>query len=567
MLDKCYLLLEKNKMKKSYSVAIILAVILHVAILLRVPGLGSTYYQDEYKWAQIVAKGSPMAGILPHPPLSEKIFVTTDRVFGNDNLRMTPFIFSLLNVVLMFFVAKFIFGRRVALVSVFLFAISYYSILASNMVDTDGQILPFLFLASAYAYLRWMRGARHIWLIIAIISVALGFLTKMSFIIPAIALVIDFIWAHSNKISKKFVLMTAGSLVVIVGLMFVLVLYANKIFTSFNLSSAIEYWEHFMVFSNRNWGQTFIQLAKSVLYLSPLLILPVFLTTREIFKKARLFYIFSVVGLLFYLVLFDFSGGALDRYFQFLIVPLCIIAGAVFVKALDGEDRVSKWAIILGIVSVAAVLLLQFIPHAVFPLHPKSAWISRAISLRWNFVFPFSGGSGPLGFYMSWLFMMVSWVVMIILAALVWFKAKNRKAWLLIFVMLGISYNVMFTEEYLVGAVNGRTRVLLSDSLSYIKNNPDIKKVTTYNDIGGFEIMKMDKYRKRLYIDPKFDVNEKVKSLNMYKEHYLVINIPQLESDTVYKRYFDSCTPVFKETSGQITATVLDCRNIPDVKI
>lgn len=554
-------------MKKSYSIAILLLVIIIVAALLRIPGLKSTYYQDEYKWAQIVAKGSPMAGILPHPPLSEKIFVTTDRLFGNDNLRLTPFIFSLINILMIFFVVKLVFDRRTALVSAGLFAISYYSILASNMVDTDGQILPFLFLAASYAYLRWMKGARHIWLVVAIVSVALGFLTKMSFIIPALALVIDFLWAHSNKISKKFVLMTAGSLVVIGGLLVIILLNASKIFPSFNLSSAVEYWEHFMVFSNRNWGQTFIQLAKSVLYLSPLLILPVFLTTKEIFKKARLFYIFSVIGLLFYLVAFDFSLGALDRYFQFLIVPLCIIAGAVFVKILDKEERVPRFAVLLAVIFAVGILLLQFIPHIVFPLHPKSAWIGRALSLQWNFVFPFSGGSGPLGFYMSWLFMTLSWLVMAGLVIFALVKSKYQKVLMVLFVALGVSYNLMFTEEYLVGAVNGRTRVLLADSLAYIKNNPEITKVTTYNDIGGFELMKMDKYRKRLYIDPKFDVNEKVKNLNAYKEHYLVINIPELESDTVYKRYFDSCTPVFKEKSGQITATVLDCRNIPDVKI
>jgi hypothetical protein len=279
-------------------------------------------------------------------------------------------------------------------------------------------------------------------------------------------------------------------------------------------------------------------------------------------------WLFLGVGLIFYLVLFDFSIGALDRYLQYLIVPLCIIVAPIFVRTFREDIRpVPYWFFQTIAVLALGLFALQLVSHFAPPLYPKTEFVSRAAQLKWNFVFPFNGGSGPLGFYMSFLFMAATWVVGIALVALIYFKKHLRKSLMLALIVIGLLYNAMFLEEYLFGKVYGSTRTLLKDAIGYIQNNDSIKMVTTYNDIGGYELRMMGKYRKRLYIDPKFDIQEKLTSLNTYKEHYLVVEIPTIDKDTIYARYFATCSPMYRETSRKISATVYDCTKAPDISL
>ena len=132
--------------------------------------------------------------------------------------------------------------------------------------------------------------------------------------------------------------------------------------------------------------------------------------------------------------------------------------------------------------------------------------------------------------------------------------------------MLGILYNGVFIEEYLFGKINGSAPKLVYAAAKFIKNDSGIKKVTVYNDNGGYNIMETGKYHKRLYIDPKFDINNKIQTLNAYKEFYLVIDIPHIDSSTVYAKYFSSCETIYNEKSGEINSFIYDCRNAPDVR-
>ena len=74
-----------------------------------------------------------------------------------------------------------------------------------------------------------------------------------------------------------------------VGLVAILFL-AKFIFPFFNLEYSFNYWKHFANssgFLDRGWFQTFIQFAKSVLYTSPLLLLPIFFVDKEMPPAAQ----------------------------------------------------------------------------------------------------------------------------------------------------------------------------------------------------------------------------------------------------------------------------------------
>ncbi|MFH0804152.1 MAG: hypothetical protein V1896_00945 [Candidatus Zambryskibacteria bacterium] len=559
-------------------------VLLAIFAVLRLPAIHSPYHQDEYKWVQYAHPEITLPGTVPHPPLTEFIYAKTlGPLLGDSNFRFIPLIFSVANLFLIFYLAKIIFdpldklrASKTAFWTAFLFVTSFYSVLASLMVDVDGAIMPMFFLIMAIGYFKLktsgfeLREGNWKWLVLLIVGAVGGFLIKVSAVLPICALALDFAiekgaFRDKRKIIKYIVFSFLGA----VSLVAVLFL-ARFVFPFFNLEYSFNYWKHFANssgFFDRGWLQTFIQFVKAILYTSPLLLLPAFFIDKEIWRKLRPFFFFIFIGLMFYLFVFDFSIGALDRYFQFLVVPLCIISGAVFAKIFRNKEiKLKKEDFITVFIITISIFALQFFNHTVPPLYPKTEWLSRLLSLEWNFLFPFTGGSGPLGFYISFIFMALSYICSAVLAVAICIKKELKHKVFAVILIIGLVYNFSFIEEYLFGKINGSAPKLLYDVTEFIKNDPDIKAVTVYNDNGGYEIMKIGKYRRRLYTSPAFDVNQKISTLNATKDYYLEINIPRIDPNSVFRKYFDSCNVAYRETDKSISATVYDCRNAPDIK-
>jgi hypothetical protein len=432
-----------------------------------------------------------------------------------------------------------------------------------------------------------------------IISCVLGLFIKVSFILAVGAIILDYLYTQYKHKGIKIqdALKYLGFLVLGISGIVLLLFLSQKLFPFFSLRTSVTYWEHFFTgFSTRSWMQTAIQCVKALFYLSPfLLFIPTF-SPRFVWERAKVFIFFLGLSFVFYILLFDFSLGALDRYLQLLVLPFSVMTSLVISKLsresfhkVDGTytnknaNRIKEY-LLLGAAVSLIIFLLQFLPHYVPPLHPKSEWINRVLSLRWNFVYPFSGGSGPLGFYVSFFFLAVSWIVTFLVSVFTVYKAfinRNKskannktnnalkiKILAMYFLLpLGIIYNLTFTEEYLFGKINGHAPELLKQAVEFIKENKDIKFVTTYNDNGGNEIKEIGKYRKRLYVDPKFDIKDKVTTLNTYKEHYFVLDVPRIDPSSIYQKYFNSCEIIYKKIDQKMSATIFDCRKAPDLKI
>jgi len=542
-----------------------LAFIFVIFLLARIHGLGFPYYQDENHWPGVGSAG--LAGLenAPHPPLTGISFIVGVGLFGPDNLRFLPFAFAIINFWLLFIFVKNRFSWNRALWSLLFFGAGFYSILASLMVDTDGQILPFFFLLSVLFYYKWRDDVilrnKIIWGCLLAVSIFLGFMTKASFVIAFGAIVLDFLYSRKQFLSRQKIIKIGLIVLGVFALLAALIVSIMYLLSSNALTQSITYWKHFIVFSNRNYLQVFIQFLKALLYVSPLLVAPILLLKKDVFKKLSLFIFFLVLGLIFYLILFDFSSGALDRYFQFIIVPLSIISGVVVGNIFESSETYRrKKFVLLGCGAGLILFLIQFLPHYVPALYPKTDWFNRVFQLKWNFLFPFTGGSGPMGFYVSWLFMGIAWLAVIILGILAARKKSWQKpAWTVILI-IGFLYNGIFIEEYLFGKINGSSTVLMKNLLSYVKSSNNIPSVITYNNIGLAELSKMGKYKRRLYVAPKHEKGY-IAVLNSFKSYYMVLEIPKIDPQSIYGRYFKSCVVVYEEFSGSIPARIYDCKN------
>jgi hypothetical protein len=551
----------KNFIEKRYKLLIGIIFVLFVA--LRIGGLTIPYHQDEYKWPLYAEEKIFAPGSVPHPPLTEFIYRVVGKQIGLDNFRFIPFAFSIANFFLLTYLSKLIFDKRTSVLASVLYAISFFSVLASLQVDVDGAVMVFFTLIMMLGYYRMRANnfkINYLNLGLIIVGAVLGFLVKVSFAIAIAAIILDFAFEKKLFSDKKKVFKFALYIIGVVAALTLVLIGIKLIFPYFDLSKALKYWEHFARFKDRGWLQIFIQGAKALLFLSPLLIMPALFATRDSLRKLRPFILFVAVGLVFYFILFDFSLGALDRYLTFLIVPLVLITAAAFGRALEEGEKVRKSDYIFVALAGGLIIALQFAYHFVPHIYPKTEWLARIVTLRWNFLYPFSGGSGPLPFYVSFLFIGLIWVTSLLFAITAKRSPNTLRRGLFIILVLGIIYNGVFIEEFELGKINGSTRMLVRDLGAYIKSHDEVKDVLVYNDNGGFDIYRMGKYERRIYAVPDF-ASTYIPIFEKFKGHIMLVDIPRFNPQSIYGMYFATCDIVYEKESGYIGAAILSCGN------
>lgn len=583
---------------------LILCVLLVAALFLalRLPGLGLPYHQDEWKNVESSATVEAAGQFFAHPPVFQMLFVASYKLFGVDDMRLLPLIFSIVSAVLLYAVVKRRADKETAVWSVIIYSLCFYGIFGSLQMDVDGAILPALFLLAVYAYDRLSADrlsagerSNKKWLVLLAAALLVGTLVKLNFVLIIGAITLDYLWENRrNQIYKK-VGIAAGSLIAF-GVVYIALLYfIQAIYPAFSISFMIGHANQFSDAGGRNWTQIVVQGVKAIYYLSPLLLLPLFWINKETIKKTRVFGLYLVLGLIFYFGLFDFSRGALDKYLMFAIVPLAVIVGVILSKIFAdvlrrrdvpsghndgvttnivnndyershstkvGEEMSSWsrlwWPIIIGLALSILLVVLNFLPQAVVALYPKTEWFGRVLHGQWNVLTPLNGGSGPLGFYVSFLFIAGSYIVSLIVAVVAMIKKQWRSGAAVILVMIGLTYNLVFTQELFFGGINGSAPKALDEAIGFISKSAAVKKVMTFNDSGAGPLSLMGKYGGRIYATPESEEGYR-KKFSGFDGDYLVVDIPRFSPSSLYYRFFAKCDILFESGSKSITGKVYDC--------
>jgi len=545
---------------KRNNVLILIALAI-LFLLVRLPGLSLPYYQDEWKTARSVEIGAVAASSLYHPPLTQLSYRAAEKIFGGAHLRLLPYLFSFLSLFLLYAVVKKRAGEYAAFLSVFLYSVSFYSVLASHMIDTDGALLPFFFLLSLFCYDRWSvtdQEYRFWWRVLFGAALLAGFMVKLSFIIVLGVFIVEYALARYGRLEKKEVTTLISSIVIFLGLSGLLLLLTKFFYPAFQLNAMVTHALLYVHLSGRNYIQIVVQTIKALEYLSPLLLAPLILMTKEHARSSRIFIIYLILGAIFYFILFDFSRGALDKYLMYTIVPLVAIVGIVLSPYLVAIKKNFKGPLIVGILLSLALAALNFFHHAVFSLYPKQEWFTRVLEGKWIFLVPFTGGSGPFGFYVSFLFIAVIFFFSFGLVILARMRVLSVQAVLIVLSIIGITYNGVFIEEYQWGRINGSAPRVLNEALAYIESHSDIQSVITYNDSGTYELSHIGKYAGRFYAVPEYEESHKARFAE-FKGKFLIVDIPRIYTGTYYEDFFNACAKVFEARSREITGTIYDC--------
>ena len=540
----------------------IFVLVVSVFLITRLPAVQQIYHQDEYKWAM---QADPIFdNESPHPPLGKYTLRLTGNILGFENLRFAPLLFSFLCLALIYLIIKKITNKTgIALLGTLLFSINVYSVIASLQVDIDGAILPFFMLLVYYAYLRLLTNNRKFWWVVFGVGVVGGFLTKLSFVIFVGALAVDYllmIYYLSQLNIKKIATKSLKF-----GGILALIAVAFYYFSPDRINIVIEYGRHFqsLNFASRAYFELVFKILKSLVWLSPLLLLPVMagLFNREAVKKYRFWYIFLFFNLIFYLVIFDFAKLTMERYLMFLIIPCCIISAGVLGELIEGfnwnkEYRKIFFISLVFVLLSAAILSLS---HNVLPLDPKINYINHIKNLDFNFLIPFTGGSGPVGFYFSAQYVLWSWIGAIILLVTGLLFKSGKQKFILGFIILGVGYNLLFLNEYLLGSLFGSVPNVARASVQYVLNNPQIKNATTYYDTGNYYLILADKSAGRFFTAPSRDYSGR---FNAYKGYYMIVDFPAIDRNGRYWPFLERCKLDKQFTDKDVSSYIFDCTGI-----
>ena len=542
----------KSLLKNNYWLWLL--VLLFIAT--RFFGLDQLYHQDEYRWVSQVYTAEFGEVDSPHPPVMQSLLSWGGKLVGYDNLRVVPFIFGVLSLILIYAVSLKLTGnKKIAYVASGLYIINIYSLIASLMLDIDGTVMPFLVLLAYYFYLRAFKDGESKFILPLILVMAIGFFTKLSYVLFAGALAVEYLWTLYDKGKFRREIKKAGLILGISGILIAgLYLLYGKTDPRF-----VEYSTNFKIFdfASRAYFELFLRLLKFFIWLSPLLFLPMVygLFRKDFFTKYRLWYVYSLFNLLFDLVIFDFARLPVERYFMFIIAPAAIISGQVVYSLFSGLNKKHFFLSVLGFAVLLAFTFL--IAYDVVPLNPKEAYVQKVKNLDFNFLIPMTGGSGPIGFYVSAPFVLGSWIV-----GLFWLLFNKKKLAIAFFVVFGVGYNVLLSSENLAGAFYGNVNNITKKSVEYVINNKEVddNSVVTYYDAGVYYLKIADKYLGRFYTAPSRDYSSRLTS---HRGHYMIVDFPAIDKDSLYWKLVSKCELAQKFTDKYVDSYIFDCRSLP----
>lgn len=540
---------------------LLLALLIIIFTLLLFSGVKQIYHQDEYRWIQVATNVDN--AVSPHPPLITVLLRFFGGFFGFDNLRAMPAFFAVLNLILVYLVSlKFSQNKKISLLAALLFAINTYSLIAGLQIDIDGAIMPFFVLLTLLAYLH-VREDKKKWWPLFIAGIVGGFMSKESFVLFLMAIVIDYFLLFFEKNNKdlKATVRKITLWAIPTAIMAILAYY----FVSWKSPYIVEYAEHFKIlnFGSRAYLDLGFKILKSFSFISPLVLFSMLsgFIIPQIRNRYRVLFFYLVANFLFYTAVFDFTTLTIERYFSFLVASSVIIGAGVIYYFLSNAVSISlkKITAIVLICFVATYFTLS-LNYSVLPLNPKTAYMDSIKSFQFNFLIPFTGGSGPVGFYFPALFILWTWLAGAICLAGYYFWPKKSGVFLTAFLAIGVVYNGLFINEFLFGKLYGSVPKITRETVNYVNSNPGINDVITYYDFAPYDLRQSGKYISRFYTAPKRNYTEK---LTDFRGHYMVINFPEIGEGHPYWKLLKRCQVMKEFQDKKIRSYVFDCTKLP----
>jgi hypothetical protein len=415
---------------------------------LRLGNLNESIYDDEFNHAYSLTVMDSLGynhdyySAVPFNLLYKpfiKFFGLTTNVF-----RFIPWLFGILNTVLVYLFARRLFNKNVAFFATLLMLFSFYSTLASLQFDVEGSLVMFsvllLFFSLTEYYHTKFRKQKTFWQILAGIGLGLAIISKYNAVYLVLIIVIYAFfkrkWDIKQVIKDLFLICLSGFMLFV--LYWVVGMLSDPNWINFLWVVGFDRYH--------NSGLYALAPLMYLLWATPLLIGFYVIAFFRKSKELLLFLLWITIPLLFYTLILPF--GAMDRYFM-MTIPALAILGGYFIEKVS----LRKIHIIFGIVILFVFTSILFILNSKIIINLAripSLYLEQLKNLNLDFLFVYTSSSGPT-FGVNFLVIALSFFCAFLCLLLYLFYAKKPigKYFFTLFLVISLSFNIFLVTEYL----------------------------------------------------------------------------------------------------------------------
>lgn len=472
----------------------ILFILLVLALIIRLAGINQFFETDEVVWARAVKEGNLMEVKIPSSLLSLWAIIPFIKIFGVHtwSIRLPFLIAGMFTILYTFLLGKLLFGKKSALWATAIMSFSAWHVLASLQATYEGSFLTLFFVMSIYYYLKYEIKQKNISLVFAGISFGLATLSKLTAV-----LLLPILLIYSITKTRDILLSTRRMIVLsLIGFVTFLIFPIVSIITK---SPAFIVSLYYLLFfpsllttNITNISLLIIQFLYAIIWAGPLFIgLPLIRLSERKKTNNRKFLVLTIwiiFMIFFYVFIIKDNFRPMERYMMIIIPALSIICGEVLSK-IRWDKKLKTITAISFPVSFSLMLLMSKINIRFLPFYPKTAFLKEAIMMRWNFFVPFTGSSGPVGFYIKFSIIALSFIfagVFLIWSILTKIKGKkllSRKL-LVIFVAISFAFNIFVLQEYLIGTTSPDINEISWEIIEYANENQLKKPLFIFRNKG-----------------------------------------------------------------------------------
>jgi len=119
---------------------------------------------------------------------------------------------------------------------------------------------------------------------------------------------------------------------------------------------------------------------------------------------------------------------------------------------------------------------------------------------------------------------------------------------------------VVMLQEFLFGGIYGSPNRITWETLKYVNENPNIKKVITYYNIAPYDLRKSGKYESRFFVTLKRDYTGRI---NAWRGHYMIVEFPTITPDDRYMKVITRCPIIQQFQDKKVHSYIYDCTRMP----
>jgi 4-amino-4-deoxy-L-arabinose transferase-like glycosyltransferase len=519
-------------------------------IVLRLGGLGDALYQDEAVWGYVIREFATYEGItkfIPHPPLAIWGFQFFNLGFVTNayTMRMLPFIFGIINILLVYFIGRRYFSEKTGRWAGALMLFSFWHYVASLQVDMEGSFLTFILLVTMWSYMEYDHTRQKKWLWVTAFLFGLSMLTKITAVIllPIIGL---HLWYSHKKIVpaiKDFIP------VFIVGMAF----FFSWVGWAYLFNQLL--FQH--VFGHATStvvveGKSFFSVLPLVYFLLWGTALYTFLFGYSFYKRKKeyvVFWLWVLVPLVFYFFVGKDLVATYDRYLMIGIPALALVCGDVI-----AEFRLHKKELMLGglFVFFGYFFSLLLNIYGTRVTHSIAYYGALVKSFQWNFLIPLSSSTGPV-IKISFLMIALSFIISFFLFLVIW-KGKDqvRKSAFAVFLGLLFGFNLFMIVEVMEPLTQPDVSDTMFELYQYVGVNempkPYISNMLATAFYGDVEIYENEDHTFNYVMGDEL-VDQRVDLAIAEEGTILLLDYPGISKDSHIWKRVNECELVYTSVS------------------